>query len=125
MAAAANVAVWTIGSAVGVPFEAYVEVNGTIERVTALSVAGASLLAGLAGGLAAGIVARLLRKPVPVVAVAGLFLTAVSLTGPLAQPPEVPASTRVLLSLMNLIAGLTVTAGLVRGLTQDDRHLAG
>lgn len=76
-----------------------------------IAAAGATVLSGLLAGVLAGAAARLIRRPVSLVAMGGAAVTAVSLTATLQTPTS---EGRAVLVACHLIAGTVITTTLVR-----------
>ena len=122
-AAAVDMLLWLLGRLLGVPFRVWPGDGGSEVVLGPLAIIGATLFASLLAGLAAGIMGRLVRSPVPWIAIGGLIVTLASLTNPWGQPDQVPTSTRVLLTVVHVVTGALVTFGLARGIWTDDRAL--
>ncbi len=120
-AAACNVLLVSVAGLLGVPFHVWPTPQGQPVDLGPLSIVAATLVAAVLAGLLTGLAAKQLRRVARWTLLAGILVTAASLSGPLGQPPEVPTATQVILAIVNLITGTLVTLGLVRGLMNDDR----
>lgn len=119
--AAFTVAVSGLARAVGVPMEVIPDGGtGTMELGPLVLVA-ATMVAALLAGIGAAVLGRIVRRPVPWLIIAGAAFTLGSLSAPLGQPPEIPPATRAVLAICQVVTGILVTYGLVRGSIGDDR----
>lgn len=121
-AAAVNTLLSLLARAAGVPLRVRIGPEAAPVTVGPLIVIGATLFAALVGGLAAGLIGKAMRKPGWLIGLGGALFTAASLTAPWGQPPEVPVATKIVLTLLHVITGATVTVGLLRGMATDDRR---
>lgn len=111
LAAAAGLAVWAIGAAVGVGRVAVSTATGE-QQVTAVSVLVAGIIAGLLGCAARAVIVRLVRDPARarlVWTVLGSLVLAISLLGPLGA---IGAGALALLLAEHLVVGVVVIVGL-------------
>jgi len=122
VAAAANIGIWLVATAIGIDFTVWPQgIDEPSTKAGPLAIAGATLLAGLIASVSVGLLGKLVRKAVRWIIIAGMIITAASLSGPWEQPDAVLTSTRVALTLMHLVTGALVTFGLARGMWTDDR----
>lgn len=119
--AAFTVVVVGLARLVGMPAKVYLAPEGGPTVLGPLVLVGATLFAATAAGLAVGVLGRLARKPVPWILAGGLIVTIASWSAPLGQPGQVNTATKVVLCACQLVTGLLVTYGLVRGQIADDR----
>ena len=123
-AGAISLVAWLFARAIGIPMVVWPDGEGTEKiSLSALIVLATVLLASLLAGLAVGILGKLVRRLVRWVIIGGSIATIASLTAPWRQPPEVPVSTRVVLTFIHLVVGVLVTYGLARGSWSDDRNV--
>ncbi len=121
VAAACNIILIFVSGLLGVPFLVWPSPNGESVVLGPLSVIGATLFAALLAGLLAGLLAKQVRRAGQWILIAGVVVTIASLSAPLGQPTDIPASTKVVLTIVHLVTGALVTFGLVAGLRTDDR----
>lgn len=119
--AAFTVVVVGLARLFGMSAEVYPTVGADPTVLGPLVLIGSTLFAAVVAGLAVGVLGRLARKPVPWILAGGLVVTVASLSAPLGQPDQVGTSTKVVLCICQLVTGLLVTYGLVRGQIADDR----
>lgn len=119
--AAFTVVVVGLARLVGMSAAFYVTAEGDPTMLEPLVLVAATLFAAAVAGLAVGLLGRLARKPVPWILAGGLIVTIASLSAPLGQPDQVSVATKVVLCVCQLVTGLLVTYGLVRGQIADDR----
>lgn len=119
-----NLIVWLIASIAGVDFQVWPQgADQPSIDVGPLTIVGATLFAALVAGIAAGILGKLIKKVVRWIIILGLLFTATSLAAPWGQPEQVPTSTRVVLTILHLIASAALIFGLAQTTWTDDRSV--
>ncbi|MEI6622497.1 MAG: DUF6069 family protein, partial [Actinomycetes bacterium] len=122
-AAAVNLVLWLFMSVAGIPTQTWPAAGADAVDLGPLAIVGATLFAGLVAGLGAGLLGKIVRRVARWIVIAGVVVTAASLSAPWGQPEAVPTSTRVVLTLMHLVTGGLVIFGLTRGVWADDRSV--
>lgn len=119
--AAFTVVVVGLARVFGMSAEVYLTVGAGPTMLGPLVLIGSTLFAAAVAGIAVGVVGRLARRPLPWILAGGVVVTIASLSAPLGQPDQVSTATKVVLCICQLVTGLLVTYGLVRGQIADDR----
>lgn len=113
IAAAANLALYVIGRAIGVPFVAKFDPNAPAGTLALPFVAMASLVPALAAGVFFIVLQKLVRPAPKVFLAVAVVFTLLSFGGPIGLA-EASAGTKAVLALMHVVAGIAIGGSILR-----------